>query len=141
MAENGTTFIVKVSADGGTTWLAVAGATEAQCKRKAATIDSTSKDSGGNAQTDAGLRSWELTSDHLLVKADAGQKALEAAYAAGEKVKVELIEDDSAATPTDVLTGLAVITELDLDAKLEAAVTFTVTLTGDGPLTAAGDAI
>lgn len=135
-ASNGVSFILQVSADGGSTWQTIAGAKKATLTRKTTAIDTTTKDDNGDKSNQPGAREWLIAFDQLWVLSDAGQLDIQAAQAAGTQLKAKIQYNGSGNTAT----GTCTVTDLAEDLPDNEAVTFTGTLQGSGPLAYAGTA-
>ena len=114
------------------TWTVVAGQRGAELSRSADTFDSTSKDSEGWKDNEAGLKEWSIETDGLLIEDDEGYQALEEAFMNSEKVKVQFASKTGAK-----YSGMAVVTSFPISAPYDDLVTYTCSLTGAGKLTKA----
>lgn len=102
----------------------------ATLNRSAETLDSTTKDSNGWKENEAGYREWSISTDGLLVESDAAYTSLEDAYMAGEKVTVEFTTGSG-----NRYHGEALITDFPIQAPYTDNVTYNVTFQGSGALT------
>lgn len=93
------------------------------------TSETTTKDSGVWAESEAVGLSWAIDCDGLVVVDDEGLVALESAWEAMEAVDVKY------GTATDFKSGKAIITSLSQNAPMKEKCTYTVSLQGVGPLT------
>ena len=135
-AQNGVSFILQTSPDGGTTWHTIAGAKKATLTRKSNAIDTTTKDDNGDKSMQAGAREWSIAFDQLWVSGDAGQLDIQAAQAAGTSLQAKVQYNGSGNT----YVGTCYVTDIAEDMPDNEAVTFTGTLQGSGPLSKAGTA-
>ena len=126
-AINGTALLLTV----GTT--VIAHTTDFTLSVDGAVIDTTTRNSAGWKESLQGMRSWSITANGLVAYDDvAGFLALlqgpinRLMYAA--KLTTGLVGDP-------IFSGNVHITKVTSNAKMEAAVTFTATLEGSGPLT------
>lgn len=131
MAKKGLDILISVNT--GTTelpaWTVVGGQRGATLGRSAETFDATSKDSDGWKEFEAGLKEWSIEADGLLIETDEGYQALEEAYLNSEKVMVQI-----ASTTGAKYSGLAVVTDLPIEAPYDDLATYSCTLTGTGTL-------
>ncbi len=67
----------------------IAGQRGATLNRSGETLDTTTKDSNGWLENEAGMKEWGVDCDGLLIKDDVGFTALETAFNNGDKVTVE----------------------------------------------------
>ena len=108
-------------------------ATDSQFEVNADVIDVTNKDSNQWAENIAGNRNWSMNSDGFLDLAATGfgVEAMFDAIDTNAEVTVVFKADD------DLLgwTGTARITSLSMPSPHDGAVTYSVAVTGTGPLT------
>lgn len=76
------------SADGGSTWVTVGGLQDAEYSSEAATIDTTSKDSGEYSEFLYGITTQRITGTVLLDEANQGQSILHNAHKDKTIIKV-----------------------------------------------------
>ena len=130
-AEVGKDFLLFVNA--GTTmvpeWQMVGGQRNSGLTRQADTIDVSHKTSGGWAATKAGLKSWSIKLDGLVLLQDIGVHALSKAFEEGKDVHLKLKYPDES-----YRTGWASITEFSIDIPHDGAATLSGTLSGNGAL-------
>ena len=124
----GIDFIIKIGTD------VLGGQRGATLNRSADEIDTTTKDGGGWTENVAGLRSWGIDSDGLIVEDNAAFLALEAAYSAGTPVTVVM---QTAAG--NQYTGQANITDFPVEGPHDAEATYSITLVGSGALSKVDD--
>lgn len=131
MAVKGIDFLIKVNT--GTaespSYVAVGAQRGASLSRSAETLDKTSKSSEGWTESLAGMKSWSISTDGLLIFDDAGYAALEEAYMNGDNVLIQMASQSGA-----MYEGDAVITSIDLDAPYDDLATYSAEFTGAGKL-------
>ena len=110
-------------------WTLVGGQRNSSLNRSADSIDISHKTSGGWKSTRAGLRSWGIDLDGLVLLQDAGLEALETAFNEGKEVHVKIKYPDG-----KYREGWAVITELSIDTPHDGEASISGTLEGTGPL-------
>jgi TP901-1 family phage major tail protein len=104
----------------------------ATLNRSAELIDVTNKATGdGWKSSISGFKEWSVDCDGILVLDDTALAAIEAAFASGTAVIVEISDDSSWGW-----TGSAYITDFPVEAPYDDASTYSMTLQGDGALTA-----
>lgn len=117
------------------------------------TVDISSKDHGSWGASEAGNITWELTADNLYTVADydtlfdlmVAREPIDVAFAQVSNYDPDGLTSVGgtvqAWTPdqTNYRSGKAVITNLQLNAATGENATYSVTLTGAGPLTKAGN--
>lgn len=112
----------------------VGGQTGATLNREAETIDTTDKTSGGYSSSLAGIISWSIDADGFVVLGDEAFDLIEDAFEAREKLVAEIRvgKDDNADGRT--YTGDVYIVDLPLEFAQDDAVTYSISLQGDGKL-------
>ena len=131
MAVKGVDILIKVNTgtEGTPVWTAVGGQRNATLNMGTATVDTTSKDSGGWEDNLPGLRNWNVEFDGLFVEDDDGLAALEDAFMSGNQVQVQV------ATPSgNKYQGKATLTDFSYEGPYEGEATASGTLTGSGAL-------
>lgn len=140
------------------TYKAIAFATNHTFSTSASTISVSHKDLADLAtgaakwdDQDLDTFSWTITSEHLYANEGAGYTAKDifALYANGTVLDVKFGLADAGTTgapatgwvpstsETQVLSGKAVITSYDINASVDDNASFSITLTGKGPITLA----
>jgi len=109
----------------------VGGQSGATLNRETNVIEVTSKESGW-AENLSGVKSWSIEAEGYVVVSDAAYDALETAWENGDEIEVE-IRVPSGKT----YKGKAIISEFPLEAPQDDALTFSITLQGNGALTKA----
>lgn len=132
MATKGIDMLIKVNT--GTAekpvYTAVGAQRGASLSMSADTLDKTSKQSEGWSESLAGLKSWSISTDGLLILNDEGYLAIEEAYMLGKNVLVQM------STKSGTLyEGEATITTVDLDAPYDDLANYSAQFTGAGKLT------
>jgi TP901-1 family phage major tail protein len=130
----GVDVLLKVKDSPTGTLKVVGGQTGASLSRKASTIDTSDKTTGGWATSLVGLKSWSIDAEGFVVLGDEGQDLLEQAFENRETVFVEIRIGATSDTNGITYTGEAVITELSNEFAQDDAVTFSLTLEGASPL-------
>jgi len=131
MAMKGLDVLIKVNVGTEETpeYVAVGAQRGASLSRSAETLDKTSKDSDGWQESLAGLKSWTISTDGLLILDDEGYEALENAYMMSENVLIQFSTKSGA-----MFEGDAIITAIDLDAPYDDLISYTAEFQGSGAL-------
>ena len=131
MAMKGLDVLIKVNVGTAESpeYVAVGAQRGASLSRSAETLDKTSKDSDGWQESLAGLKSWSISTDGLLILDDEGYEALENAYMMNENVLVQFSTKSGA-----MFEGDAIITAIDLDAPYDDLISYTAEFQGSGAL-------
>lgn len=131
MAMRGLDVLIKVNVGTADTpeYIAVGAQRGASMSRSAETLDKTSKDSDGWQESLAGLKSWTISTDGLLILDDEGYEALEDAYMMSENVLVQFSTKSGT-----MYEGEAIITTIDLDAPYDDLTSYTAEFQGAGEL-------
>ena len=111
------------------TWQIVGGQRSASLALKADEIDVSNKASGGWTAKLAGLKSWSIDLDGLLLLNDTGIDALRQAFWQGKQLNVKLRYPDNTCQ-----IGWASITDFSSDAPHDGEATLKGTLNGIGPI-------
>ena len=132
-AEVGKDFLLYINTGTATLpeWQMIGGQRNSGLTRQAETIDVSHKTSGGWSATKAGLRSWSISLDGLVLLQDIGVRAVSLAFEDGKNVHVKLEYPDGS-----YRTGWASVTEFSLDNPHDGAATISGTLSGNGALSA-----
>lgn len=112
----------------------VGGQTDATLNREAETIETTDKTSGGFASAMAGVISWSVEAEGFVVLGDESFDMIEETFLAREpfQAEIRLGEDDDENGRT--YSGDVYIVDLPLEFAQDDAVTYSITLEGDGKL-------
>lgn len=132
MATSGVNFLVYVNMGDEpiVQYAAIAGQRGATLNRSMDTIDTTSKDSEGFKENEAGFIEWSIDFDGLLIEDDAGYMKLEEVFLARKKVKVRF---ETAAG--NKYEGHAILTDFPIEGPYDGEATYSGTLTGTGKYT------
>lgn len=132
-ASVGKDFILKINTGTAAVpeWTTIGGQRGASLKRTADEIDVSDKVSGGWKAVKAGLRSWSVDLDGLVVLSDVGLQALEQGFMEGVEINVLLLYPDGT-----VQTGWGSVTDFSLDTPHDGEATLKGTIGGNGELTA-----
>lgn len=111
--------------------MAVAGQRGLTINRSADSIEVNAKDSGGWKSKIVGLKEWSIDNDGLFVADDNSHKALGAAFEGGNPVCVKVVNIKASKS---LFGGLAYISSYPIEAPYDDAMTYTITLDGNGAL-------
>lgn len=112
--------------------LAIAGQQGLTINRSADSIEVTSKDTvGGWKSKIAGMKEWSIDNDGLYVASHASHKALSDSFNEGELVCLKVINQK---TEKGMFGGLAILTDYSLEAPYDDAMTYSISLEGNGGL-------
>lgn len=128
----GKDLILAVWDSTGESLLAIKGQQGLTINRSADSIEITSKDTEGDWKSKiAGMKEWSIDTDGLYYMSDTSHTALSTAFENGEPVCVKVVNKKS---KKGMFAGFAVITDYPLEAPHDDAVTFSITLEGQGKL-------
>lgn len=129
----GKDILLAVFSADGLDLLAVSGQQGLTINRSSDSIEVTSKDTkGGWKSKIAGMKEWSIDNDGLYVPSDETHKALGVAFENGDMICVKVINGK---TKRGMFGGLAVITDYSLEAPFDDAMTYSISLDGNGALT------
>lgn len=112
--------------------LAVAGQQGLTINRSKDSIEVTSKDTkGGWKAKIGGMKEWSIDNDGLYVGDDESHKTLNKAFNDDEFVCLKVINQK---TEESLFGGLAIVTDYPIEAPFDDAVTYSISLEGNGPL-------
>lgn len=112
--------------------LAVAGQQGLTINRSADSIEVTSKDTvGGWKSKIAGMKEWSIDNDGLYIPSAESHKELGKAFEGSELVCIKVID---AKAKKSMFGGLAIITDYTLEAPYDDAMTYSISLEGNGAL-------
>lgn len=111
-------------------WKALGGQRGTGVKKSADEIDASHKTSGGHKMTIAGLKSWSMEVDQIIVIEDEASEYVEAAYDQGKPINVRFRYPEL----KRAYIGWANVTELSPDAQFADVAALKITLSGKGPL-------
>lgn len=113
--------------------LAIAGQQGLTINRTADSIEVSSKDTeGGWKSYLAGMKEWSIDNNGLYVASDDSHQQLQTAFINSDPVCIKVW---NAKTETDLFGGIAYITDYTLEAPYDDAVTYSISLAGNGALT------
>lgn len=131
-AVAGKDILLAIYTQDGSKVLAVKGQQGLTLNRSADSIEVTSKDTLGGWKTNiAGMKEWSIDSDGLYVMDDEAHKLLSAAFYDSALVACKIMNNK---TKTDLFGGYAAVTDYPLEAPYDDAMTYSMTLSGAGPL-------
>lgn len=117
--------------------LAVAGQQGLTINRTKDSIEVSAKDTvGGWKSYIGGMKEWSIDNDGLYVGDDESHKALSKAFHDDEFVCIKVINQKE---KTSLFGGIAIVSEYPIEAPYDDAVTYSITLQGNGPLTDLSD--
>lgn len=112
--------------------LAIGGQRDFTLNRSAETVDTASKDTqGGWSSSVAGMKEWSLDSGGVYVIGDQSHVLLTRAFNDSAPVCIKVVNIKQ---KMGLWGGLAVITDYPIEAPYDDAMTYSITLTGIGPL-------
>ncbi|WP_346216446.1 phage major tail protein, TP901-1 family [Caldifermentibacillus hisashii] len=112
--------------------LAVAGQQGLTINRSKDSIEVTSKDTkGGWKAKIGGMKEWSIDNDGLYVADDESHKTLGKAFEDDEFVCLKVINQK---TKEAMFGGLAIVSDYSLEAPFDDAMTYSISLEGNGPL-------
>lgn len=117
----------------GTKMVAVAGQQGLTINRSADSIDVNAKDTkGGWKAKIPGAKEWSIDNDGLYVLSHESHKALGKAFEDGTPVCIKVVNTK---TKKPMFGGLAYVTDYSLEAPYDDAMTYSISLDGNGALT------
>ncbi len=128
----GVDVLLKVKVD--TDMVMLGGQTGATLNRSANTIDTTDKNSGGWAESMAGVKSWSIDCDTFVSLGDEALDTLFDAFDARTPIDVSIRVGADSNTDGYTYTGSAVITDFPEDYPQDDAVSISMSLQGASPL-------
>lgn len=111
-------------------WALIGGQRGASLARSAEEIDVSHKGSGGWGAKKAGLRSWSIDLDGLVLLSDVGIAALEYAFQNGKEVHVKLEYPDKS-----YQIGWGSLTDFSMEAPHDGEASLKGTIAGNGEIT------
>ena len=131
-AVAGKDILVMIFNSDGSDLLAIAGQKGLTINRSADTIEVSSKDTqGGWKSSIAGMKEWSIDLDGVYVASDESHRVLSAAFENSDPVCLKVVNNKLG---TDLFGGLASITDYPLEAPFDDAMTYSLTLSGNGAL-------
>ena len=133
MAETGQKYVLEITLNGGTTYTKVGKLTSASLGRERETTETNNFDSPDWKESISTMRSWSIDGEALYVYDDAGQQAIESAYAQDDAAGFRIT---SAAGTVGVyeFTGDGFVTEASIEFETNEVVTYSLSVEGTGPL-------
>lgn len=112
--------------------MAVSGQQGLTINRSADSIEVTSKDTAGGWKAKiAGMKEWSIDNDGLYVPSDETHRELGKAFENGDMVCIKVINGK---TKKGMFGGLSVVTNYSLEAPYDDAMTYSISLEGNGAL-------
>lgn len=131
-AVAGKDIILAVFDSTGENLLAVAGQQGLTINRSKDSIEVTSKDTvGGWKSKIGGMKEWSIDNDGLYVANHGSHKALTKAFNEDELICLKVINQK---TKTSMFGGLAILSDYPLEAPYDDAMTYSISLEGNGAL-------
>ncbi len=116
----------------GSKLLAISGQQGLTINRSADTVEVTSKDTvGGWKSQIAGMKEWSIDNDGVFVLGAESHKLLGQYFTDSELVCLKIID---AKEKKSLFGGLACVTDYSLEAPYDDAMTYSLSLAGNGPL-------
>ena len=116
----------------GTELLAISGQQGLTINRSADQIEITSKDTAGGYKAYlAGMKEWSIDNDGLYVPSDQSHRILSQTFESGDPICIKVVDGKR---KVGMFGGLAVVTDYPIEAPYDDAVTYSLTLSGMGPL-------
>lgn len=113
--------------------LAISGQQSLSLSRSADTIEVNNKDTEGSWKAKiAGMKEWSIDNGGMFVKDDASHALLSEYFESGDPVCVKIYNKKLA---KGMFGGLAIITDYSFDMPYDDAMTYSITLEGQGKLT------
>lgn len=117
-------------------FIIVGGQTETTLNREREEIDTTDKTSGGYSTRLPGIRSWSVDLSGFVILGDPNESfdLLEDAYENGDEIAVDIRVGESSSMSGRNYRGKAFIMDFPLELPQDAAVTFSMSIAGNGKL-------
>ncbi len=132
VASAGGDWLLCIFTVDGESLLAIAGQQGLTITRSAETVETTSKTTEDNWKSQiAGAKEWSIDTDGVYVMGANSHKLLGELFTSGDLVCVKVIDKKQSIS---LFGGLACITDYSLEAPYDDAVTFSLSLSGNGPL-------
>lgn len=131
-AVAGKDILLEIFNETGDKLLAIAGQQGLTINRSADQIEVSSKDTvGGWKSSIAGMKEWSIDNDGLYVGSDETHRLLSKAFNNSDPVCVKVV---NVKTGQDLFGGLAYVTDYPIEAPFDDAMTYSISLSGNGPL-------
>ena len=111
-------------------YIVVGGQRGATLSESVETVEVTNKLSNGYKEFEYGFGEWSISADGVYIKNDAAFTALKNAMRNKQKVKVRIKEEGDFTEE-----GFALVTSRELEGSYDSEATYSLELTGTGPLT------
>lgn len=118
----------------GASYIALGGQKGASLSRSANTIDTTDKNSGGWAESMAGVKSWSVDCDGFVVLGDTALEAIHTAFDNRTALEIEIRVGATTDVKGYTYSGKVIITDFPEEFNADDAVTFSLSLQGASPL-------
>ena len=116
----------------GTNLWAISGQQSLTINRTADSIETSSKDTAGGWKSKiTGMKEWSIENEGLYVPSDDAHKALSKAFEEGSLVCAKVVNGK---TKKGMFGGLATVSDYSIDAPFDDAMTYSITLDGNGAL-------
>jgi len=129
----GVDVLLKAENDSGDL-IVLGGQTGATLNREAETIDTTDKTSGGYSSSKAGIITWSIDADGFVVIGDEGFDLIEEKFLNRERLFAEIRMGDNEDDAGTTYKGYGHLVDLPLEFASDDAVTYSLSLQGDGVL-------
>lgn len=131
-AKAGKDILLCIFSEDGSKLLAISGQQGLTINRSADTIEVTSKDTEGGWKSQiAGMKEWSIDNDGVYINGAESHKLLGKYFTNSELVCIKVID---AKEKKSLFGGLACITDYSLEAPYDDAMTYSLSLSGNGAL-------
>lgn len=110
-------------------WIAVGGQRSTSLTRSADEVDCSHKTTGGWKVTKAGMRSWTMELESVVVLSDEGAAAIDYAFEKGVELHCKFVYPNG-----DEFIGWGSVTEYSMETPHDDVATISGTITGNGSL-------
>lgn len=132
VAKAGKDILLCLFNEDGTKLLAVAGQQGLTINRSADTVDTTSKDTKGGWKSQIqGMKEWSVDSDGAYVMGAESHKLLQKYFQNGDNICIKIIDSKEMKS---LFGGLCCLTDYTLEAPYDDAMTYSISLAGNGAL-------
>ena len=129
----GKDILLAIWNDDGTEIMAISGQQGLTINRSAETTEINNKDTEDSWKSKlAGMKEWSIDNDGMYIKDDESHKLLGQYFESGDPVCIKIYNKK---LRKGMFGGLAVITDYSLEAPYDDAMTYSITLEGQGKLT------
>lgn len=131
-AVNGKDIILAIFNSDGSKLLAISGQQSLTLNLEKDVIEIDAKTTKGGWRTKLpGMKNWTIENDALYIPTDESQKVLRSSFDNDEIICIKVV---NAKTETPLFGGLAIISELSIEAPSDDVATCSITLEGNGAL-------